>query len=89
MRHAVVTRWKGRKNLAAIVLVVAMGCQFGLNTGFTIFWVNMMIQHECTALTILANVPVPRPINPKKNPSRAQNYEFHEGIVYWKSSDGC
>lgn len=47
-------------------------------------------QHQwCDTLTLLTARPVPKPADPKANPSREQNYQFYETLVHLRDRFGC
>lgn len=46
-------------------------------------------EHGCQALELLTSVPVPKPADPKANPSRETTYEFYQALLYWEHTDGC
>lgn len=75
--------------ISAASLVLFCGALFGLNTGFTIYWVHSYSSHACQALDILTQHPVPQPSNPKANPSREVDWQFYQALVYWHNADGC
>jgi cyanate lyase len=52
-------------------------------------YVQLQLQHECTALELLTATPVPKPADPAANPSRETTYKFYEALVYWENSDHC
>lgn len=61
----------------------------GLSTWFTIYFVTSTIHHECQALTLLTQTPVPKPPHPAVNPSREQNYRFYVALLEWRQGDRC
>ena len=71
----------------AIIILIIGG--LGSTIAGGIVYTRSQVQHECQALNILVAIPVPKPADPKANPSREQNYLFHQALVSWAKSDGC
>lgn len=57
------------------------------------FVTGHQIQHRqqqwCAALQILTATPVPKPADPKANPSRVQAYRLYEDFVVIEREFGC
>lgn len=71
--------------LAIVLMIFAIGVPIGVN----LYTVAQSEKHACQALDILIAIPAPKPSNPKTNPSREQNFMFHNALVYWHDADGC
>lgn len=68
-----------------VSLVVAIAIPIVYSTWITISYAR----HSCQALETLTNTPVPKPADPKANPSREGQYELYLGLLNWKREDGC
>ena len=81
---------RGLSRRVSLAVVVLFAIPLIL-AGFAIFWVN----HEVSAnnhkfCEVIAEiVPVPRPADPKANPSRETAWEQYEGFEHLGRSLGC
>lgn len=71
--------------MASILYITGVG----LPVSVAIWYTNTVAQHACSALDLITEHPVPKPVDPAANPSREQNYEFYQAILSWKRSDSC
>lgn len=72
-----------------LILLLCLLVSGGGSAALSIYYTTNLVKHECDALTLLTAMPVPKPHNPKANPSREQNYRFYLALVEWKKADGC
>ena len=70
--------------LAAMSVILA-----GLAMLFAAHEVSVSDHKFCQVVTGFTSVPVPRPADPKANPSRVQSYEWYERFVALGRSLGC
>lgn len=68
-----------------LLLILTIGTSVAANYYVTIH----QIRNECDALNLLTSQTVPKPADPKANPSRELNYKFYVDLLHWKDSDGC
>jgi len=52
-------------------------------------YTDQVVQHECASLELLTAVPVLKPADPAKNPSRETTYQFYVALLAWEHKDGC
>lgn len=73
--------------VVGIVLLVVAG------TGFAVWsnqhQVSSASQQWCTTLDLLTRTPVPKPADPKGNPSRETAYELYADFMSLKRQFGC
>jgi len=82
------TGW-ARANRAAIVLVLLVAVLTGASLVQNARAVTSDDHKWCAAMMLLTEHPVPKPADPKANPSREQTYRFYETFVTLKRSLGC
>ena len=82
------TAW-ARANRSAVILVLVVAVLCGANLLFTARTVTNDDHKWCAAMTLLTARPVPKPADPKANPSRQQTYRFYMTFVELKHSLGC
>ena len=70
-------------------LAVLIAALVGLNLLYTAYAVSSDDHKWCAAMTLLTAHPVPKPADPKANPSRAQTYQFYVTFVQLKRNLGC
>jgi hypothetical protein len=71
------------------IFVGAIALAILLCIGFS-YWQVHTSQHQwCQLLTGLTHQPVPKPADPRKNPSREQSYLFYVDLVQLKGAFGC
>lgn len=71
--------------VAAVCFAIAVG----LPIGVAICYTQSYARHSCQALDVLTARPVPRPADPRANPSREQVYRLYQGLEVWARADGC
>lgn len=82
------TAW-ARANRSALALVLVLAALTGLNLLYTAHAVSDSNHQWCSVVTAITARPVPKPANPKVNPSRAVNYEWYLRFVTLKRGLGC
>lgn len=78
--------WAWTKSRRSGLVVVAL---FAASLLYTAHAVSTDDHKWCAAMTLLTSKPVPKPANPKANPSREQNYQGYETFVQLKHRLGC
>jgi len=73
--------------VVATVLLVSVGTVFAI-------WSNQRqvtsaSQQWCTTLNLLTRTPVPKPADPKSNPSRETAYELYADFLSLRQQFGC
>ena len=74
---------------AIVFLFVLSVLLAGGSGAFTLRQVNESQQKWCTTLDLLTSQPVPKPANPKANPSRESAYVFYTDIHDLRRHFGC
>src|SRR6185437_9647529 len=89
-RHLVsrLTAW-ARANSSAMILVLIVAALIGASLLFTARAIANDEHKWCNAMTLLTARPVPKPADPKANPSRQQTYLYYMTFVELKHSLGC
>ena len=82
------TAW-ARANSSAMVLVLVVAALAAANLLYTAHAVTENDRQWCAAMTLLTSRPVPKPADPKANPSRQQTYLYYMTFVELKHSLGC
>lgn len=63
--------------LACIVIVIVVGASIGGGYVLAAMAIDSSQHRWCQTLDLLTSNPVPRPVNPKSNPSRENAYTFY------------
>ena len=84
LRVALVTRHAKAWGLAALIVLLA-----GVNLLYTARAVSESNHKFCGVVTAITSRPVPRPADPKANPSRATSYEWYLRFVRLGRDLGC
>jgi hypothetical protein len=75
-----------RSVVALFILMLALSAA---NLLFTVHYVSAANHKFCQVVTGVTAVPVPRPPDPKANPSREKQFELYEQFVALGRSLGC
>jgi hypothetical protein len=75
--------------LAVAVMVLGLLCAMGGSYWLSVSALNRSQQNWCASLALLTANPVPRPADPKANPSREQSWEFYQSLVQLQHRFGC
>lgn len=59
------------------------------NILFTVTYVHASDRKWCTAMTLLTARPVPKPADPKANPSRQASWQFYQTFLDLRRNLGC
>jgi hypothetical protein len=84
--HVTITRGARR---AVAVLFVLMVMLAAANLFFTASEVRSSNAKWCDTIALLTSRPVPRPADPRANPSRAQAYVLYSDFVTLRHRLGC
>lgn len=71
------------------VFCLCLLASIGIPIGYATWYTSSYARHSCDALEILTKTPVPRPTDPKADPSRERTWEFYQGLLYWEREDRC
>lgn len=75
------------RSVAVLVLLAVLLTAASLV--FTAHYVSTDDRKWCAAMTLLTAKPVPKPADPKANPSRQQNWLFYETFLTLRRNLGC
>lgn len=78
-----------RRHGSMLFLVTLVVSGSGANLLWTSHAIQRGAQQWCAALNLLTREPIPKPADPKANPSREQNYEFYVTLLILKHNKGC
>lgn len=83
----VTARLRANRAAAAVVLLVVVLA--GANLLWTAKTVSDSDHKWCAIITAITSKPVPKPADPKANPSRATSYEWYLRFVQLGRDLGC
>jgi hypothetical protein len=75
--------------LAVLVVSVGMVAAVGGSYALALQALNQSQHQWCATLTLLTRHPVPRPADPKANPSREQAFVFYTQLLALRHEFGC
>lgn len=78
-----------RVALAVVFIVVAFAAAIVVSVALSLHAVDRSEHQWCETLTLLTEKPIPRPADPKANPSRENTYLFYAHLKALESKFGC
>lgn len=74
---------------AVVALFLVLGAGTGISLAISAYEVRHSQQQWCTALNLLTAHPVPRPADPKANPSRENAYVYYRTFLDIRDRFSC